>query len=241
MDRYPVEDVCAEDNVFHKRAVHTSESINTSHTFALFHSMAAHTPSLKLQNEARLILALNALQTKQISSIRKAAQLYNVPFTTLADRRHGRASRTDLRANNHKLTQSEEQSLLKWILSMDARGYPPRISAVREAAALLLAARVGKPNALIGKNWPTNFVRRQPALKGKWTRKYDYKRAKCEDPAILEAWFQLVAATIAKYGIQEEDTYNFDDTGFALGIACTSRVVTGSDRLSMDWIVQAGY
>jgi len=123
---------------------------------------------------------------------------------------------------------------------MDARGYPPRISAVREAALLLLAARVGRPNALIGKNWPTNFVKRQPALKGKWTRKYDYKRAKCEDPATIQAWFQLVADTIAQYGIQKEDIYNFDETGFALGIACTSRVVTGSERRTRPRQIQPG-
>jgi hypothetical protein len=36
--------------------------------------------------------------------------------------------------------------------------------------------------------------------------------------------------TIAKYGIMVEDIYNFDETGFAIGIASTSRVVTSSDR-----------
>ncbi len=30
---------------------------------------------------------------------------------------------------------------------------------------------------------------------------------------------------IAKYGIQPEDIYNFDETGFAMGIIATSKVL----------------
>jgi hypothetical protein len=59
---------------------------------------------------------------------------------------------------------------------MDARGYPPRISVVREAALLLLRERVGA-SASIGVNWPTRFIKDQPALQAKYTRKFDYKRA----------------------------------------------------------------
>ena len=57
-----------------------------------------------------------------------------------------------------------------------------------------------------------------------------YQRAHCEDPELIGAWFRLISNTIQKYGIQEEDIYNFDETGFAMGIASTSRVVTTSDR-----------
>jgi hypothetical protein len=42
---------------------------------------------------------------------------------------------------------------------MDARGYPPRIDVVREAALLLLRECVGRERALIGVNWPTCFVK----------------------------------------------------------------------------------
>jgi hypothetical protein len=202
--------------------------------------MASQRRLEKLQNEGRLLLAVNAIKKSQVSSVRKAASVFNVPETSLRHRLSGRASRVESRAYNRKLEQSEEQTLTQWILSMDARGYAPKISAVRDAALILLAERVGRADAHIGKNWATNFVNNEPALKGKWTRKYDYKRAKCEDPALIRAWFELVADTIAKYGIAKEDIYNFDETGFALGVACTSRVVTGSDRRSRPRQVQPG-
>jgi hypothetical protein len=34
----------------------------------------------------------------------------------------------------------------------------------------------------------------------------------------------------AKYGIQDEDTYNFDKSGFMMGMILTGAVVTGSER-----------
>ncbi|MGK7310588.1 hypothetical protein ACSRA6_22835, partial [Salmonella enterica] len=47
----------------------------------------------------------------------------------------------------------------------------------------------------------------------------------CEDPKKIGEWFQLVKNMIAKYGIQPEDIYNFDETGFAMGIIATSKVL----------------
>lgn len=68
--------------------------------------------------------------------------------TVLAD-----VARIELRANNGKLTESEEQALVQWTLAMDKRGYPPSICAVREAAELLLRKLVALPSASIGKNF----------------------------------------------------------------------------------------
>ena len=65
------------------------------------------------------MLAISALQKSQIQSIRKAAHDFQVPYTTLQNRLEGRLNRPEKRANSHKLTENEEESLLHWILSMD--------------------------------------------------------------------------------------------------------------------------
>ena len=44
----------------------------------------------------------------------------------------------------------------------------------------------------IGKNWVANFISRRPELKSKYIRKYDYRRAKCEDLKVIYKWFDLV-------------------------------------------------
>src|ERR1700716_272618 len=60
--------------------------------------------------------------------------------------------------------------------------------------------------------------------------RYDYQRARCEDPEIIKNWFSLVQSTIAKYGILEQDIYNFDETGFQMGVASTAKVITSSSH-----------
>ena len=183
----------------------------------------------KAQKEGQLLLAYDAYLKGHFPSIRKAADAYSVPFTTLASRLRGRASRVDSRPNRQKLTDTEEEVLEHWILSTDERGYPLTVTGVRDAAKIVLEQRVGS-DCKIGINWPQRYINRRPGLKSRYSRSYDNQRARCEDPALVGAWFRLVQNTIAKYGILNDDIYNFDETGFAMGLASTSRVVTASDR-----------
>jgi hypothetical protein len=69
---------------------------------------------------------------------------------------------------------------------------------VEEMANRLLADRDAPP---VGKRWASNFVKRHEELKTRFFRRYDYQRAKCEDPTVIRNWFRLVENTIAKYGI----------------------------------------
>ena len=43
-------------------------------------------------------------------------------------------------------------------------------------------------------------------------------------------WFQMVLNTKKKYGVLDEDIYNFDESGFQMGVIATARVVTGTER-----------
>jgi len=177
-----------------------------------------------LPYEERFNLAIQAIQLSQVPSIRAAAALYDVPETTLKDRLRGRVARKDAQINNRKLSPTEEQALLQRIASMDERGMPPTLPFIRRMADLLLSERI--PDSSVGKHWITRFVDRHDEIMSKFLRKYDYQRAKCEDPAMLKAWFERVQATIAKYGIVPEDIYNFDETGFQMGVIATAKVVT---------------
>jgi hypothetical protein len=136
-------------------------------------------------------------------------------------------SRRDILANSRKLTNLEESVIVQHILDLDSKGFPPRLSGVEDMANRLLAERdAGR----VGTRWAHNFVKRHPELTTRFNRKYDYQRAQCEDPEIIRGWFALVRNTIAKYGIQEADIYNFDETGFLMGIISTAMVVTSSER-----------
>jgi hypothetical protein len=45
---------------------------------------------------------------------------------------------------------------------------------------------------------------------------------------------------MAKYRIQEEDLYNFDETGFMMGMITTSMVITHADRCGKAKSIQPG-
>jgi len=146
----------------------------------------------RTEQEGRILLAIQAIKKQEILSIRDAARQFNVPRTTLQRRVTGHPFRAETRANSHKLTEIEEESLQKWILSMDSRGAAPRPSTVREMADLLLAARGSTPPPLVGKDWVTKFVKRHPILSSQFSKGYNYARAKYEDPKIIKEWFSLV-------------------------------------------------
>ena len=56
----------------------------------------------------------------------------------------------------------------------------------------------------------------------------------------MREWFELVRNIKAKYGIQDGDTYNFDESGFMMGVISTRAVVTGSKRRSRPKALQPG-
>ena len=88
-------------------------------------------------------MAIQAIQNNQNLSRRQAAKIYKVPETTLRDRMSGQTSKNDSRNGRQKLTKSEEDAIVEYILDLDQRGFPPRIAGVEDMANLLLERRDG--------------------------------------------------------------------------------------------------
>jgi hypothetical protein len=188
-------------------------------------------------NEARVILALQALQKDKNLSVRAAAKIYGVARKTLGRRRAGIPARRDIPANSRNLTDLEEQTIVQYVVELYTRAFPPRLGDVEDMANQLLRVRDAPP---VGKRWAHNFVGRKEELQTRWTRRYDYQRAKCEDPKVISEWFTLVRNVKAKYGIVEDDIYNFDETGFIMGIIFAGIVVTTSDGRGKAKLAQPG-
>ena len=113
---------------------------------------------------------------------------------------------------------------------MDKRVLPLHISHVRYLAKLLLSARQKQSyTPSIGELWVNRFIKRHPELISKYTRRYDYQHAKCEDPELIKSWLDCAQETIQKYGILEHDIYNMDESGFPRGVASTAKVICGSE------------
>jgi hypothetical protein len=157
--------------------------------------------------------------------------------STLIDRRAGKPARRNCQPNSKKLTQVEEDVIVRYILDLDERGFAPTYAAVRDMVGNLLGARGG---GQVEQKWPANFVKRTDSLKTRFNRAYDSHRALCEDPILIRSWFELVEQTKLKYGILEENVYNFDEAGFMMGNITTQLIITESERRGRSKSIQPG-
>ena len=92
-------------------------------------------------NEADVVLAVSAINTGQIQSVRRAAATYNVPKATLRRQLNGTQSRHDCQPNLKILTKLEEEVVIKHILDLDLQGFAPSLDAIQDIANKLLAKR----------------------------------------------------------------------------------------------------
>jgi hypothetical protein len=91
--------------------------------------------------EDRIILAIQAMKSNALMSQQRAAAVYNVPKSTLRTRR----AKTTLQRNSYpnlsRLTRPEEETVMQYIKKLNAQGFAPTLSYIREIANQLLAAR----------------------------------------------------------------------------------------------------
>src|SRR5271156_175661 len=186
--------------------------------------------------------AIRDLKSSKIESGRKAAKIYDLAPSSLQDRLNGRRPVAEINALKRKLTANEEETLIKRVLSLAKRGYPPRPIFIENWANLLLANRgSSRPTKRVGINWKSTFINRHPELKGVYSRAFNHQRAKCEYPKIIRPWFELVRTTIAEYGINSSDIYNFDETGFAMGLIQRAKVIIGAETTNKEaFVLQPG-
>ena len=61
-----------------------------------------------------------------------------------------------------------------------------------------------------------------------------------KDPKIIQEWFNSVQIIIMQHGIAYKDIYNFDKTGYAMGLVATAKVVTRADLTGKPFLIQPG-
>lgn len=80
-------------------------------------------------------LVIQAYNPGKIKSLNAAARLYGVPYLSLYTLYHGTPSKRESQPATRKLIYTEKEDILQRILDLDAQGFPPRTSVVREIDA----------------------------------------------------------------------------------------------------------
>ena len=144
----------------------------------------------KVSDEKGIQLAIQAIQQDETLKLQRAAPIFNVAENTVRRRLAGTPQRRDIAPNSMAPRGSEEVTIIRNVLKLVDQGYPPRLADIEEMANSLLMIRNQKP---VGKRWAANFVKRRPELKVKFNRQYNYSRALCEDPEVMEGRVRLKA------------------------------------------------
>lgn len=141
------------------------------------------------------------------------AKKHGVDRSTLA-RRHQRVQvpREVADRKQTKLTQQQEEELVKYIEELNARHIPPTREMIRNFASAVAQTPCSD-------RWVTRFLNRHHHLLiSLWVTAMDSNRHNAESEAKYSMYFDLLQQKIAQYEIEPAHTYNMDEKGFAIGV-----------------------
>src|SRR2546421_11988968 len=95
--------------------------------------------ALGTNQECRIDLALQAFRNGQFRRLRHAADTFNVPYSTLKHQNRGRVYRPLAPPKSQKLTLTKEETVVRYILNLNAQGFAPLKAKVRDIINKILS------------------------------------------------------------------------------------------------------
>ena len=151
--------------------------------------------------ETSIKLALEAIENG--ASENKAAKDYNIPRSTLHNRRAGRIDARCGHANQQRLSPKQEDELCRWIIEQEARGYAPSHKRVRETAVLML--KVSGDDEPLGKRWVQNFLKRNPRVATLLSKPIESSRIRGTQPEQINMFYENFNSIRGHANIQQDD------------------------------------
>ncbi|XP_055377922.1 uncharacterized protein LOC129609824 [Condylostylus longicornis] len=161
-------------------------------------------------------------EIKNGMSVRSASKKFNIPRTTLQDKKFKRHQQ-QVGAPSF-LTAAEEQTLVKWILDLASRGFPVTKSQLLQSVSKL-AENINRPNkfknGMPGKFWYKGFLNRNPNISERVSQTLTTGRANVTAES-LKKWFQSVSNYFENFSelkqvlSNPERIFNCDETAFFL-------------------------
>ena len=169
-----------------------------------------------LYHADHLTFALQAV-LEEGHSIRGAAKLYNVPYTTLCDRVKGRVPIHSTKPGPSPiLNQTEEKKLVDHTMYMSSIGYGyTRADVMNIAGEYLSSMNRREPSKAMSDKWFYNFLKRWPELSVKKPSGLEMIRARSTSPEIIAKYYVELGTILEKYDLmgRPECIYNVDEKG----------------------------
>jgi hypothetical protein len=190
---------------------------------------------LTLSQEEHIQLAIDAIANAnaglepddiQQLSIRRAADAYDVPRTTLRSCMNGLRTRAEAHIEQQNLSPAEEEILVEWAKVQSHRRIPMTYFTLTKYASEIS----GKP---IGESWPKRFLTRHKDLKVKATMGLEKCRAKALNPTAVRGFYDILEDIVAEFNITPENMWNMDEKGVQLGIGAKVAAIIDHDQATV--------
>ncbi|OAA34223.1 transposase [Beauveria brongniartii RCEF 3172] len=160
-------------------------------------------------------------------SVRKAAERWAVPRSTIRARINGTAPRKETFEPLQRLSAAQESHLVSWILIQDAIGNAPTHDQVRKIASRL--CHLNGDNYDLGKSWLQGFLNHNSEIKTLRGKRLDFERLNGASTYSIQNFFKLL--TIKQINeILPQNRYNMDETGLAIGLRENGLVLGSSQK-----------
>jgi DDE superfamily endonuclease/Tc5 transposase DNA-binding domain len=191
-------------------------------------------PLTSAQIEARVIAASTAMDADPFLKASVAARQFSAPYQRLLRRRAGVPPSSSRGGHNKKLDSIQDKALRDYIYLLYSCGTPPNKEAVCLAANRLLYYSTGDIKKTASIRWTKAWIKRNSeylkTLKSKPMSAQRLNSHKIED---IQEHFRNFQKCKDYWGIQDEDIYNFDETGFQIGVLSGEQVIVPADCIAV--------
>ncbi len=174
-----------------------------------------HTLTVWVRSADQLQLAYNAV-VKRGLSVRRAAEEYRIPRSTLHDRISGKVAFGARSGPPAYLTQETE--LEEFLCNCAKVGYTRTRLQVIALVQHVHCSKGKGLNATVSNGWWESFQRRHTKVKLRTAEPVAYARVVSSSPAILDYYFDLLESTLEENGLSENlcQILNADESGMPL-------------------------
>ena len=149
-------------------------------------------------------------------TVRRAAEAFNVPKSTLQDRISGRVVFGSRSGPQSYLTDEEEKELVAFIKGCSTIGFSRSKQQIIELMQQVMYKKGRDVNVSLG--WWNSFRRRHSQLTVRTAEPVSYARSIGTRPEIISRYFDLLEDTLVENGLLEKprQIFNMDETGMPL-------------------------
>ena len=178
-------------------------------------SISDRPPTYHSYSDENMLKAYDAVMRKEMS-IRRAAEEYGVPRTTLQDRVSGKVGlKAQSGSGRRLLTDKEESRLAKFLIGCAPIGFAKSRKDILAIVQQILHAK-GVPTQ-VTYGWWDSFQKRHPELTLRHAEPLSYVRAVANNPDVINNYFDLLEDTLHDNGLTNRPAqiFNCDETGMS--------------------------